>query len=134
MLDLLLLWYLRRILQNSLKKMIKSDQIKILDDKIKANNAQYKIDRLNAEISAFSEGELDKYEFLTRKELKYILSGKILSGKIFVGEIFRRGKISSLVKNFVTFPRRKFSPRVKNRVYRVYLFAIRVRYSYKYFS
>ena len=51
--------------------MIKSNQIKILNDKIKANNAQYKIDRLNAEISAFSEGDLDQYEFLTRKNLKY---------------------------------------------------------------
>ena len=51
--------------------MTKSDQIKILNDKIKLNNSQYKIDRLNAEISAFSEGDLDKYEFLTRKELKY---------------------------------------------------------------
>ena len=56
MLDLLLLWYLGRILQKSLVKMIKSNQIKILDDKTKANNAQYKIDRLNAEISVFSEG------------------------------------------------------------------------------
>ena len=51
--------------------MTKSDQIKILNDKIKANNAQYNIDRLNAKISAFSEGNLDKYEFLTRKDLKY---------------------------------------------------------------
>ena len=51
--------------------MTKSDQIKILNDKIKANSSQYKIDRLNAEISAFSEGDLDKYEFLTRKDLKY---------------------------------------------------------------
>ena len=51
--------------------MIKRDQIKILDDKIKENNAQYKIDRPNAEISAFSEGDLDKYEFLTCKELRY---------------------------------------------------------------
>ena len=51
--------------------MTKSDQIKILNDKNKANNAKYKIDRLNAEISAFSEGDLDKYEFLTRKDLKY---------------------------------------------------------------
>ena len=31
----------------------------------------YKIDRLNAEISAFSSGDLNKYEFLTRKDLKY---------------------------------------------------------------
>ena len=51
--------------------MTKSNQIKILNDKIKANNVQYDIDRLNAEISAFSEGDLDKYEFLTRKDLKY---------------------------------------------------------------
>ena len=57
--------------KNFLIKMTKSDQIKILNDKIKANNAQYNIDRLNAEISAFSEGDLDKYEFLTRKDLKY---------------------------------------------------------------
>ena len=51
--------------------MTKSDQIKIPNDKIKANNAQYDINRLNAKISAFSEGDLDKYEFLTSKDLKY---------------------------------------------------------------
>ena len=62
---------LRKNLQNSLIKMTKNNQIKILNDKIKANNAQYKIDRLNVEISAFSEDDLDKYEFLTRKDLKY---------------------------------------------------------------
>ena len=71
MLGLMLLWYLGNILQNSLIKMTKSDQIKILNDKIKANNSQYKIDKLNVEISAFSEGDLDNYEFLTRKDLKY---------------------------------------------------------------
>ena len=51
--------------------MTRKEQIKILNDKIKANNAQYKIDRLNAEISAFSSGDLNKYEFLTRKDLNY---------------------------------------------------------------
>ena len=51
--------------------MTRSDQIKILNDKVKANNAQYNIDRLNAKISAFSEGDLDKYEFLTHKDIKY---------------------------------------------------------------
>ena len=51
--------------------MTKSDKIKIINNKIKANNAQYNINRLNAEISAFSEDNLDKYEFLTRKDLKY---------------------------------------------------------------
>ena len=42
-----------------------------LDDKIKCNINQYKIDRLNAEISAFSNGDLNKYKFLIRKDLKY---------------------------------------------------------------
>ena len=52
-------------------KMFQSDQIKILNDKIKANNAQYDVNRLNAEISAYSSGDLDKYEFLTEQDLKY---------------------------------------------------------------
>ena len=51
--------------------MTKSDKIKIINNRIKANNMQYDINRLNAKISAFSEGDLDKYEFLTRKDLKY---------------------------------------------------------------
>ena len=51
--------------------MTHKDQIKILDDNIESNVNQYKIDRLNAEISAFSSGDLNKYEFLTRKDLKY---------------------------------------------------------------
>ena len=51
--------------------MTRKDQNKILDDKIKSNINQYKVDRLNAEISAFSSGDLNKYEFLTRRDLKY---------------------------------------------------------------
>ena len=51
--------------------MTLKEQNKILDDKIESNVNQYKVDRLNAEISAFSSGDLSKYEFLTRKDLKY---------------------------------------------------------------
>ena len=51
--------------------MTRKDQIKILDDKIKSNINQYKVDRINAEISAFASDDLIKYEFLTRKDLKY---------------------------------------------------------------
>ena len=46
-------------------------QNKILSDKIESNINQYKVDRLNAKISAFLSGDLNKYEFLTRKDLKY---------------------------------------------------------------
>ena len=49
--------------------MTRKEQIKILDDKIKSNINQYKIDRLNAEISAFSSGDLNKHEVL-----KYLLN------------------------------------------------------------
>ena len=51
--------------------MTRKKQNQILDDKIESNVDQYKVDRLNAEISAFSSGDLNKYEFLTRKDLKY---------------------------------------------------------------
>ena len=51
--------------------MSRKEQVKILDDKIEANNAQYDINRLNAEISAYSSDDLDKYEFLTQQDLKH---------------------------------------------------------------
>ena len=38
--------------------MTLSDQLKIIDDKIKANQAQYDLDRLAGKISALSSGEL----------------------------------------------------------------------------
>ena len=51
--------------------MTRKEQNKILDNKIESNFNQFKVDRLNGEISAFSSGNLNKYEFLTRKDLKY---------------------------------------------------------------
>ena len=50
--------------------MTRKDQIKILNDKIESNTNQYKVDRLNAEISVFLSDDLNKYEFLTKKDLK----------------------------------------------------------------
>ena len=51
--------------------MTRKEQNKILDDKIKANNTRYNLDRMNAEISAYSNGDLSKYEYLTKKDLGY---------------------------------------------------------------
>ena len=51
--------------------MTRKEQNKILDAKIESNVNQYKVDRLNAEISAFSSGDLNKYEFLKRIDLNY---------------------------------------------------------------
>ena len=50
--------------------MTRKEQNKI-DNKIKANNVQYNLDRMNAEISAYSSGDLPKYEYLTKKDLGY---------------------------------------------------------------
>ena len=48
-----------------------SEQIKILDNEIRSNQAQFDLDRQNAKISALSSGELEKYEYLTGKDLGY---------------------------------------------------------------
>ena len=42
-----------------------------IDGKIESNINEYKVDRLNAEISVFSSGDLNKYEFLKRIDLNY---------------------------------------------------------------
>ena len=49
--------------------MTRKEQNKILNDKVEANNVQYDLDRMNAEISASSSGDLPKYEYLTKKDL-----------------------------------------------------------------
>ena len=51
--------------------MTRKDQIKILYDRIKANNVQYDLDRMNAKISAYSSGDVPKYEYLTKRDLGY---------------------------------------------------------------
>ena len=51
--------------------MTVTDQIKIIDNKIKANQAQYDLDRLAAKISAYSSGDLRRYEYLTGEDLGY---------------------------------------------------------------
>ena len=51
--------------------MTLTEQVKILDDKINANKAQYDSDREVAKISALSSRELEKYEFLTGEDLGY---------------------------------------------------------------
>ena len=51
--------------------MTLTDELKILDDKIKGNQAQYDLDREAAEISSLSSKELDKNEYLTSEDLGY---------------------------------------------------------------
>ena len=51
--------------------MTLTDQLKIIDNKIKVNQAQYDLDRLAAKISAYSSGDLREYRYLTGEDLGY---------------------------------------------------------------
>ena len=48
-----------------------ADQLKIVENKINANQAQQDLDRLAAKISAYSSGDLRRYEYLTGEDLGY---------------------------------------------------------------
>ena len=52
-------------------KMTVTDQLKIIDNKIKENQTQHDLDRLAAEISAYSSDDLRKYQYLTCEDLGY---------------------------------------------------------------
>ena len=43
--------------------MVLNEQIKIPNDNIKANKAEYDLDREATKISALSSGKLEKYEY-----------------------------------------------------------------------
>ena len=51
--------------------MTLTDELKILGDKIKTNQAQYDLDREVAKVSALSSIELNKYEYFTGEDLAY---------------------------------------------------------------
>ena len=79
--------------------MTRKEQIKILDDKIKANNVPYHLNRMNAEISAYSSGDLPKYEYLAKNDLGYKLDAveKVRCeyspiGKVFTDELAKEDK------------------------------------------
>ena len=73
--------------------MTPTEQVKILDEKIKANKAQYGFDRQNAKMSALSSNELEKYEYLTGGDLGYKpdVVQKAKFGYSPLGQIFNKG-------------------------------------------
>ena len=54
--------------------MTVTDQLRLIENKIKANQAQNDLVRLAAKISAYSSDDLRKYEYLTGEDLGYKLS------------------------------------------------------------
>ena len=85
--------------------MTLTEQVKILDGKIKANKSQYDLDREAAKISALSSVELERYEYLAGEDLGYkpdvIQTAKFEyspRGKIFNKGTDESNKIEGLLK------------------------------------
>ena len=73
--------------------MTLTDELKILEEKIKANQAQYDLDRKAAKISALSSKELHKYEYLIGEDLGY-KPGVVAQAKFEyspLGKVFKKG-------------------------------------------
>ena len=51
--------------------MTVTDQLKTIDNKIKANQTQYDLDTLAAKISAYSSSDFREHEYLTGEDLGY---------------------------------------------------------------
>ena len=70
-----------------------TDQIKILNKKIKQNESQYDVDIKAAEISALSSKNLDKYELLTGEDLD-LKPSTVAQAKFeysLLGNVFNKG-------------------------------------------
>ena len=73
--------------------MTLTEQVKILDDKIKANKGQHNLDSEAAKTSALSSDELEKYEYLTSEDLGYKsgVAGKAKFEYSPLGKVFNKG-------------------------------------------
>ena len=94
--------------------MNRNDQIKILNDKIEANKRQYDLNKTNAEISAYSSGDLSKYKFLTKKDLKYkpdafeqVKFEYSPLGKVFIDRLDKSDGNEGLLKRLKNIEERK---------------------------
>ena len=77
--------------------MTVKDQLKILDNKIRQNQADYDLHGKNAKVSALSSGKLNKYEYLTGEDLGYrpdpVQKAKFEYSPL--GQVFNKGLDSS---------------------------------------
>ena len=71
--------------------MTVTDQIQILNRKIKQNEVQYDLDKKSAKISALSSNNLDKYEYLTGEDLKPSAVEQVKFEYSPLGKIFNKG-------------------------------------------
>ena len=104
-----------RFRKKSFRSFIKMT-FKILDDKNKANQAEYDLDRKAAKISALSSKELDKYEYLTSEDLGY--KPRVVKRAKFeyspLGKVFDKGLDESDIKEGLLKRLKTFKARMKN--------------------
>ena len=85
--------------------MTVTDLIKILNRKIKQNEAQYDLDREAAKISALSSKNLDKYEYLTGEDLglkpRTVEKAKFEYSPLgmSLNKAFKKNEVKSVTKN-----------------------------------
>ena len=73
--------------------MSKKEHLEILRNKIRANEADYNLNRQTAKISALASGDLGKYEYLTGEDLNY-RSNPVEKAKFeysSLGRVFKEG-------------------------------------------
>ena len=70
--QLIIIWILEKSFRLFIK-MALTDELKAIDNKSKANQAQYNLERQAAKISTWSFKELDKYEYFNDEDLRYNL-------------------------------------------------------------
>ena len=89
---------------------------KILDDKTKANQAEYDLDRKATKISTLSSKELGKYEYLTSEDLGY--KPRVVKRAKFeyspLGKVFNKGLDESDIKEGLLKRLKTFKARMKN--------------------
>ena len=73
--------------------MTLTDELNILIDNIKQNQAQYNLDRETANLSALSSGELEKYEYFIGEDLGYKqgIAEKAKFEYSSLGKVFNKG-------------------------------------------
>ena len=80
-------------MKKSFRFIIRIDELKTVDGKIKANQAQYDLDREAAKISGLLSGKLEIYKYLTGEDLGY-KRGVIEKAKFEYspfGKVFNKG-------------------------------------------
>ena len=79
-----------------------TEQVKILNDNIKANKTQFDLNREATKISALSSGELEKYKYLTGENLGHkpdvVQKAKFEYSPL--GQIFNKGLDTIKIRTF----------------------------------